>query len=158
MDLPIDSKPFSGRGLALRTAGLLNGPRLLIDGAEIKGKRLRFSLRDNSGVAREIRLKWNRIDPIPKVEIEGQTIEVARALTWYEYAWMGLPIVLVVTGGGLGAFFGLMALYTSARIFRSDRGTATKCGSTALISAGAVLAFLVSVALLRGLMHPAVPR
>jgi hypothetical protein len=158
MDLPIDSKAFSGRGLAVRTASLFMRPRLVIDGAEVKGKRLRFSLRDNSGNVREIRLKFNGIDPIPKVEIEGHTIELARALTWYEYAWMGLPIVLVHAGGGLGALFGVMALYASVRIFRSDRGTAAKYASSAIISAGATLAFFVCAVLIRGLIHPASPR
>ena len=129
MDLPIDDKAFSGRGLAVRTASLFKGPRMLIDGAEVRGKRLRFSLRDNSGRVQEIRLKSSLLDPIPKVEIEGHTIELARALTWYEYAWMGLPVILVFTGGGLGAFFGAMAVYTSSRIFRSDSGTAAKYGS-----------------------------
>ncbi len=59
MDLPIKHEAFAGRGLALRTAGFFKGPRLIIDGGEVKGKRLRFSLRDNSGQEREIRLKTN---------------------------------------------------------------------------------------------------
>jgi len=49
MELPIKHEAFAGRGLALRTAGFFKGPRLIIDGGEVKGKRLRFSLRDNSG-------------------------------------------------------------------------------------------------------------
>ncbi len=53
MDLPIKHEAFAGRGLALRTAGFFKGPRLIIDGGEVKGKRLRFSLRDNSGQERE---------------------------------------------------------------------------------------------------------
>ena len=78
MDLPIKYDAFAGRGLALRTAGFFKGPRLIIDGGEVKGKRLRFSLRDNSGHEREIRLKTNGLDPIPKVQIGDQTIELAR--------------------------------------------------------------------------------
>ena len=149
MDLPIGHEAFTGRGLAVRTGGFFKGPRLLIDGAEVKGKRLRFKLRDNVGNEREIRLKGNALDPIPKVEIEGETIELVRPLAWYEYVWMGLPIVLVFAGGAVGAGFGIFAVYSSARIFRGDRSAAAKYVISALISLGAVTAFFVCVLLIQ---------
>jgi hypothetical protein len=152
MDIPIEHQAFAGRGLALRTAGFFRGPRLLIDGAEEKGKRLKFSLRDNSGNHVEVRLKSNGLDPIPKVQIAGQTIELARPLAWYEYVWMGLPIVLVFSGGGLGALFGLLAIYSSARVFRGDRSTPAKFGLSGAISLGATLAFFACVLLLHLLL------
>lgn len=149
MDLPIEHEGFAGRGLAIRTAGFFRGPRLLIDGSEVRGRRLRFSVRDNTGRDHQIRLKSNGFDPIPKVQIEGQTIQLARPLAWHEYAWMGLPILLIFTGGGLGALFGLLAVYASARIFRSERGTGRKYGISALISAGAVVAFFACALLIQ---------
>src|SRR5207244_3317221 len=118
MDLLIKHEAFAGRRLAVRTAGFFKGPRLIIDGGEVKGKRLRFSLTDNSGHEREIRLKTNGLDPIPRVQIGAQTIELARPLAWYEYLWMAIPIALVLVGGGLGALVGLVAGYSSARILR----------------------------------------
>src|SRR2546427_8880108 len=123
MDLPIKDEAFAGRGFALRTAGFFKGRRLIIDGGEVKGKRLRFSLRDSSEQEREIRLKTNGLDPVPKVQIGGQAIELARPLAWYEYGWMGIPIALGFVGGGLGALFGLAAVDSSARTLRIDRGT-----------------------------------
>jgi len=152
MDLPIEHEAFAGRGLVLRTAGFFKGPRLLIDGAEAKGKRLRFSLRDNSGNQREVRLKSNGLDPVPKVEIEGRTLEIARPLAWYEYAWMGLPIVLVFAGGGLGALFGLAAVYSSARVFRGDGSVAAKYGLSAVISMAAAVAFFACAFLIQLLL------
>ena len=154
MDLPIKYEAFAGRGLALRTAGFFKGPRLIIDEGEVKGNRLRFSLRDNSGHEREIRLKTNGLDPVPKVQIGDQTIELARPLAWYEYLWMAIPIGLVFVGGGLGALFGLVAVYSSARIFRSERGTAAKYSLSALISLGAALAFFVGALVVRLLIGP----
>src|SRR2546423_14334091 len=142
MDLPIKHEAFAGRGLAVRTAGFFKCPRLVIYGGEVKGKRLRFSLRDNSGQEREIRLKSNGLDPVPKVQIGGQAIELARPLAWYEYVWMGIPIALVFVGGGLGALLGLAAVYSSARIFRSGRGTAAKYGPSAVVSLGGAPAVL----------------
>ena len=120
MDLPIKHEAFAGRGLAVRTAGFFKGPRLIIDGGEVK----------------------------------AQTIELARPLAWYEYVWMAIPIALVVGGGGLGALFGLVAVYSSARIFRSDRGTAAKYGLSALISLGAALAFFVAALVVQLLIGP----
>ena len=120
MDLLIKHEAFAGRGLAVRTAGFFKGPRLIIDGGEVK----------------------------------AQTIELARPLAWYEYLWMAIPIALVFVGGGLGALFGLVAVYSSARIFRSDRGTAAKYGLSALISLGAALAFFVAALVVQLLIGP----
>jgi hypothetical protein len=157
MDVPIQHADFAGRGLALRPGGLLRGPRLVIDGAEVKGRRLRFSLRDNTGNTREVRLRSNGFDPIPKVEIEGATLVLARPLAWYEYVWMGLPLVMVVGGGALGALFGLGAVYASARVFRGDGSAAAKYGLSALISLAAVVAFFACVFALQLWMGEAAP-
>lgn len=90
-----------------------------------------------------IQLKGTFLDPIPKVIFGDETIVLARPLTWYEYVWIGLPVLLVFTGGGLGALVGLVATYTSARIFRSDRGALAKYGITALVSIVALIAFVI---------------
>jgi hypothetical protein len=85
MEMPIQQEAFTGRRLAIRTAGLFKGPRLIIDGAEAKGRRQRYTVRDNSGKEVIIRLRTNHVDPIPKVEIGAKVIEPARRLRWYEY-------------------------------------------------------------------------
>lgn len=149
MDIPIAHQAFQGRGLMVRPAGLLKGPRVVIDGSEVKGRRLRFPVRDNSGNELVIRLRSNGIDPIPKVEMLGQVLELARPLKWNEYLWIGLPILLALQGGFLGALIGFSATYSSARIFRSDRTAAAKYGLTALISLAAVGVFFVLVILLQ---------
>lgn len=153
MDIPIKHLAFANRGLALRTASLFNGPQLILDGRRVKGKRLRFSVRDNSGNKHEIRLRSNYIDPIPKVQIGDQTIELARPLTWYEYAWMSMPIVLVFSGGVLGAMCGIAGVYSSARIFRSDHATGAKYALSALYSLGAFLGYVVTIVALRFLLE-----
>jgi hypothetical protein len=149
MDIPIKHQAFANRGLALRTAGVFNGPQLILDGRRVKGKRLRFSVRDNAGAQREIRLRSNYIDPVPRVQIGDQTLELARPLTWYEYVWMAIPIILVFGGGMLGAIFGIAAVYSNARIFRSDHATAAKYLLSALTSIGAILGYLASAVALR---------
>lgn len=144
MEIPIEHEAFTGRSLAVRTAGLFKGPRLVIDHKEIKGKKQGYQVRDNSGKEVAIHLKINGIDPIPKVQVDGATIQLARPLTWYEYIWMGLPILLIFAGGALGALTGIAATYTSARIFRSDKSGFVKYLLSALISIAAVMAVLIA--------------
>jgi hypothetical protein len=144
MDLSFEHDDFRGRDLTIRTAGLFKSARLFVDHVEVKGKRSKFSVSDNKGRTREIKLKLNGLDPAPKVEIDGITISLTRSLTWYEYLWIGLPIVLVFTGGALGAIFGLFATYASSRIFRSNRKPGAKYVLTGAVSLGAVAAFFIS--------------
>ena len=127
MDVPIRHDAFAGRGLALRTAGFFRGPCVI---------------------------KPSVFDPIPKVQIGDDTIVLARPLAWYEYVWMGVPILLVFAGGGLGAMFGLFGVYSSARIFRSTRGTAAKYLLSALISVAVAAAFFVAAVIVQALIGP----
>jgi hypothetical protein len=143
MDLALDDRAFLGRGLAVRTAGWFRGPRVVVDGVPVAGQKGRFLVRDNNGVDVEITLRSNYIDPIPKVTVSGHSIELARPLRWYEYTWIGLPILLALHGGLAGAICGYVAIGMSARVFRSENNTVLKFALTGLISAGTVIAFLV---------------
>jgi len=144
MNIPIPHESFTVRSLSVKPAGFWTGPKLLLDGSEVNGKRNKYEVPDNSGMTRKIKLSASLFDPIPKVEIDGEKIELVRPLIWYEYVWMGLPILLVFAGGGIGALFGLAAVYSSARIFRSDRLTMAKYSLSGLISLVAVIAWLVA--------------
>lgn len=145
MDYPFEHPEFQSRRLALRTSGFFAAPRLVVDGAEVVGSKRKFSVHDDQGRPRELKLKAHFLDPIPKVVIDGTAIDLVRPLAWYEYTWMGLPILLVVSGGALGALFGMLAGYSSTRIFRSDRGPVAKYVVSGAISLGAVVGFLAIV-------------
>jgi len=143
MVLPFEHDDFQGRNLAISTAGFFKSVCLLENGVKVKGKRKKFTVNDNQGSPREINLKISFLDPIPKVEVDGRIIQLARSLTWYEYLWMGLPIMLIFVGGGLGALFGIGATYTSVRIFRSKRKITIKYLLSGAVSISAVAAYLV---------------
>src|SRR5262252_687638 len=145
MRFPISRSGFEGQDLAVETAGLFRGPRVLHNGNPVERRKGRFPVRSNSGQEVLIQLKSNFVDPIPKVIFGDQTIVLARPLTWYEYVWIGLPILLVINGGALGPLVGLTAAYSSARIFRSGRGTFAKYALTGLISVLAVVVFVIAV-------------
>jgi hypothetical protein len=146
MDIPVNHPGFEGRGLAVRTAGFWSGGTIVLDGSRQPSKKGKFLLRDNTGREVAARLKSNGIDPVPKLEIGGSLVELARPLRWYEYAWMGLPVVLVFAGGALGALIGLGATYANARILRSERSTGARYGITAMISVSSAIVFLVLAA------------
>jgi len=149
MDYLFEHPDFQGRSLAVRTSGFFAAARLVVDGAEVTGTKGKFSLYDNHGRPRELKLKPVFLDPIPKVDLDGTTIDLVHSLTWYEYTWMGLPIVLVISGGALGALFGILATFSSARIFRSGRGPGAKYALSGLISLGAVGGYLASATLIQ---------
>ncbi len=65
--------------------------------------------------------------------------------------WRGVA-TMVCDGGEY--YFGVEYVYSSARIFRSDRGTASKYGLSALISLGAALAFFVAALVVQLLIGP----
>ena len=81
MEIPIQAKGFEGRRLAVQTGGMFSGPKLLIDGASAKQEKGRYVLRDNAGNQVQAKLIYNHIDPIPKVDIGGNVIQLVRSLT-----------------------------------------------------------------------------
>ena len=152
MRFPISRSGFEGQDLAVETAGLFRGPRVLHNGNPVERRKGRYPVRSNSGQEVLIQLKSNYVDPIPKVIFGDQTIVLARPLTWYEYIWIGLPILLVLAGGALGAIVGVTATYTSARIFRSGRGAFAKYALTGLVSIASLVVFVILVVIAQQLI------
>jgi len=101
MDIPVKDPRFDGRGLTIITAGLWSSAKVVLDGSTQSSKKGRFVVQDNSGNDVVLQLKFNGIDPIPKLNIGGAMIELARPLSWYEYCWIGLPILLFFQAGRL---------------------------------------------------------
>lgn len=147
MRFPISRSGFEGQDLAVETAGFFSGARVLHNGNPVERRKGRFAVRSNSGREVLIQLKSNFVDPIPKVIFGEETIVLARPLTWYEYIWIGLPVLLVFAGGALGAIVGVTATYTSARIIRSGRGAFAKYALTGLVTILALVVFFILVVL-----------
>ena len=148
MELAINHEKLQGRKITLKTGSFFRGPRLLSNGMPVQGKRGTYILRDNHGKEITIKIKGNFLDPIPKLDIDGQELQLAPPLAWNEYVWMGLPIILVFAGGALGALVGISAIYSSSRIFRSERSTAGKYLLSGVISVGAVIGFFIFAVIL----------
>ena len=153
MEIPIVHDRIKGQRIVLRTAGFFSGAKLFLNGNAIKGKRGKYVLRDGQGKEFTVKVKANIFDPIPKLDIDGEQIQLARPLAWYENLWMGLPIILIFIGGALGALVGVSATYSSSRIFRSDRKTPAKYLLTGLISVASVIVFFAIAVVIQLLVH-----
>jgi hypothetical protein len=103
----------------------------------------------DSGAETLIQMKFNLIDPVPTLKIDEETIKLVESLRWYEYAWGGLPILLVYAGGALGGLVGGVATIANGRIFRSDRTTVAKYGLAGVVTVSAVVTFFVLAIALR---------
>jgi hypothetical protein len=136
---------FEGRQFYVEMGGLFSSPKLMIDGqpAARAQKRGHFLLRRNDGVEVVARMRNVFVDPIPKVIIEGQTIQIAESLKWYEWLWICAPLFLMIVGGAIGGAIGGLTVAVNGRIFRSDMGDTVKYLVTGAITAGAVIGYFM---------------
>jgi hypothetical protein len=153
MEIAVNHEKLHGRRITVKTSGFFRGPRLLSNGNPIEGKRGTYALRDIHGKEVMVKMKGNFLDPIPKLEIDGEAFPLDRPLAWYQYVWMGLPIILVFVGGALGAVVGISATYSSARIFRSERTSFSKYLISGLISVAAVIVFVIALVSFQIVIH-----
>src|SRR5205823_11632010 len=128
----------------IQSASLFSGPKLVINGKRIVKANGFLRPRDDNGAEIAMRFRHRFFDPIPNLEIGGNLMQLAPPLKWYQYAWMMLPILLVIGGGLLGAICGVIAMMLSAHIFRSERPVALRYALTAAISLASVVVYVAS--------------
>jgi hypothetical protein len=148
MQIEVNHSAFKTQRLSVETASFFAAPKLLVNAVVLKRKGGSYLVASDSGQQLKIQVKYNFLDPIPKVKIGEETIELAKPLQWFEYAWIGVPMLLVFAGGALGGFVGAGSMVVNGRIFRSDRGVFSKyalAGITTL--AGAIVFFVLAVAI-----------
>ena len=117
-----------GQDIEVRSS-LISGTRLFVNGQIApKGVEVRtISLTCNDGHKVTARWKQQMLGfDIPQLEVDGKTYVLAEPLLWYEMVMAAIPIVLVVTGGLLGAVIGLLAFGINASIFRTKLDKAVK--------------------------------
>jgi len=107
--------------LVLKLSGVFGSPKLFLNDRKIEKFNKKYSMTEKIGKPFEVQLKSNGFDPVPKVIINNDEFEIVTPFKWYEYLVMGLPILLALQGGALGALFGFAALKANSTIFRSDR-------------------------------------
>jgi Zn-dependent protease len=148
MRIEIKHPAFKSQRLSVETASILAGPKLLLNGVVVKRKGRSYLVRSDTGQELAIKVMYNFLDPVPKMKIGEEMIELAKPLQWFEYAWIGVPMLLVFAGGALGGFVGAGSTVVNGRIFRSDRSAVSKYALAAVTTvAGTAVFFLVAIAI-----------
>ncbi len=151
MEHPVELEGFNGRRIVLRTAGLLRGPMLYVDGEPApKGpKRRQALLRRSDGTQLVVAIKPRFLGlDVPRLVVAGREVAVVPPLGIAAWIWSALPVLLLLTGGVLGAVAGLAAFSANIRIFRSSRSAAARYGLTAVVSAAATAIYVAAAVLL----------
>jgi len=84
MEIPVQYSGFEGRGLSIKS-GLLSDPTLWVDGARVEKAKGSWFLVDNIGRSIEVRLKPRPFDPMPRLQIGSEVIQLTAPLKPYEY-------------------------------------------------------------------------
>jgi hypothetical protein len=120
-------------------SSVFGGAKLLVDGQPApKGpKRSQFLVRGTDGHDSVVELKTSLPDPVPQVLWAGQTIRLEEPLKWYQWLWVGVPILLLFLGGAIGALVGAVAVTLNVRILRSSMSAIIRYAATAFVSVAA---------------------
>jgi hypothetical protein len=144
MDFAVAHKSFKKQLLTIRPATVFAGPRVFLNGELVKRVKGTYSVQNDAGGEVKLKLQTGLVDPIPAVLIDGEKVLVARPFEWYEYIWVGIPILLMFVGGALGGGIGAAATYVNGRLIRSNRSGISRYVLTGLVSVSAAVVFVVA--------------
>lgn len=137
----IEHPQLNGKNLKLIVNNLGGQARLYLDGTEILGRRGTFDLSEELNVPCVVKLKQQLHDIVPKVIVNGDSVEIEKPLKWYEYVWSGLGIGLLA-GGALGGVLAFLIFRVNNLIFRSAKSITARYVVTLLLTALGYLLFL----------------
>ena len=154
MQIKVTHSAFQKQQLAIIDAGLFRGPRLLLNGEAVAGRKGSYTVTNDAGDQVVIRLRRIFPDPAPRVTMDGVAVELARPLAWYQYLWSYMPAVLLFSGGAfglvgnlLGGLVGVAATYLNLRIFRGHEVTILKYWASLLVTLGSFIVFALLITL-----------
>lgn len=119
---PIKIPGFGKQQIELEISGFLGKTRILINGipAEKGHRKDEFVLYQPDGIRVSAQLQNTFFDALPKVIVHGEAYEILPPLTWYQYVFAGLSLILVLYGGGYGGLLGMISFLINIRLFRSS--------------------------------------
>jgi len=119
---PIKIPGFGKQRIELEISGFLGKTRILLNGnpAEKGHRKDEFILYQQDNVRVSAQLQSTFFDVIPKVIVQGEIYDVLPPLTWYQYVFAGLSLILVLFGGGYGGLLGMISFLINIRILRSS--------------------------------------
>jgi hypothetical protein len=150
MEIPVYLRGLEHRNLSICITGAFSKPKLMLDGEPLKKHQGCFWLPSSSGEQFSVKFRKRFLDAVPDLEVRGEIISVLTPLQWYQYAWMTLPLLLLVLGGAVGGLCGVVAAALSSRVFRSELSENLQYAASAFISSGACVAYLLLATMILG--------
>jgi hypothetical protein len=147
MDYELTMPDTAGLGLAVTRPSAFSRAKLLQNGMALQLRKNRYTLIGPGGLPVTIELKRSLLDPMPQVIVNGKRYALVEPLKWYEMAWAGLPMLLVLGGGLVGGLIGFPAMVMNARVMRSDMNPFGRYFSVAVIT---LLAAVLAIGLVMG--------
>jgi hypothetical protein len=138
---PVTIPALAGRFVAFDTGGL-GKSTLVVDGTRYPSVKKTFTVPRPGQSPLAVKVKGRFFDPVPNLEVDGSIVEIAPALSWYQYAWCALPLILVALGGAIGGAIGGLAMGVNVSIFRSSNAALAKYALTALVAVAAVVGYI----------------
>lgn len=139
IEAKIDAPEFDGHEFKMRFH-FWSGPRLYLDDNIQKPVRRSlfsytrfYKIKDENGRDIDVTIKSKILDPTPVIKIEGRSYPITYDLRWYEFIWLGLPLLLFLLGGLLGIIIGAVTIFINSRYFQSRRRPLEKYSLTGLI-------------------------
>ncbi|RDV37681.1 hypothetical protein DV096_11195 [Bradymonadaceae bacterium TMQ3] len=122
------------------TSSFIGKPKLCADEDTFTEMNVQYHVADDAGewVPFELQ-KSNLFDPVPRLLIDNEPFEIAPPLQWYEWAWVGIPFLLIPTAGCLGGGIGSMAIMLNVLVFRGLQRGFVRWALTFAISMGAIV-------------------
>ena len=155
MRYPVNIPELPGCRIEVELPGVFSSATVLVDGqpATKALKRGQFFVRAIDGRESLLALKTSFLDPVPQVLWAGRTIQLVEPLAWYQWLWTGIPLVLALLGGAIGGALGGVAMVFNIRILRSDRSGILRYALTALLSVGALGAYVFFASMFLSAVH-----
>lgn len=143
MELQVTHPGFKHQRLSVRTADAATSPALLLDGTVILRIPSECTLIDDFGEVVTVQFSPELTGHLPTLKLDGEAITLARSLTWGEYVWSGLPLLLVFVGSVLGAVMGYFAALINIKIMRTGHSALMRYGLTSVTNLLSLFVLLV---------------